>query len=70
MSGKARGCPREGESSVQPYECKNMEEACDSAWLLWEATMLAAALDAYRNTNLRRLAVTHRIEQGTRVCPS
>ncbi|CDJ61836.1 hypothetical protein, conserved [Eimeria maxima] len=54
MSGKARGCPREGESSVQPYECKNMEEACDSAWLLWEATMLAAALDAYRNTNLRR----------------
>ena len=54
MSGSARSFAREGELHAQLHESKNTGEECDSAWLMWEATMLATALDTNRNTNIRR----------------
>ncbi|CDI82407.1 hypothetical protein, conserved [Eimeria acervulina] len=53
MSGSARSFAREGELHAQLHESKNTGEECDSAWLMWEATMLATALDTNRNTNIR-----------------
>ncbi|CDI75406.1 hypothetical protein, conserved [Eimeria praecox] len=58
MSGSTRSCAREGDPSRQLHESRSMGEASDNAWLLWEAMMLATALDAQRNTNIRRLVQT------------
>ncbi|CDJ47987.1 hypothetical protein, conserved [Eimeria brunetti] len=53
MSQGAGGSTRESEPSAVLQERKSAEES-DSTWLLWEATMLANALDTHRKTNIRR----------------
>lgn len=50
---------------------KEAEEAeGDAAWLLWDAMILATALDAYHNTHLRRLGMRPLNELICRRCKS
>lgn len=37
----------------------------DAAWFLWDATLLAAALDAQQQTNLKRSELVDNINQIT-----
>ncbi|XP_026190461.1 uncharacterized protein LOC34620526 [Cyclospora cayetanensis] len=54
MGGPVHVHAGESEPSLHPSDSSAKEEWGDASWLLWEATLLAAALDAHQITHIRR----------------